>query len=100
MFLNLIVPGAGQFYFGQRLAGGLYALTFLGSFIVLLGIFIRGYFNYLRLSTSIDIMEFNTIEQLAHVFPAGRISALSIIGIVIYLASTIHLAATRPRSTT
>ena len=98
MFLNLMVPGAGQFYLGQRLAGAVYALAFLASFAALLVIFVHGYFNYLSLSTSGDIMESNTLEQLAHSFPAGIMSALSAIGIVIYLASTIHLAVSRSRS--
>jgi hypothetical protein len=97
MFLNLMVPGAGQFYFGQRLAGAFYALAFLGSFIALLGIFAHGYFKYLNLSTSGDILDSGNIEQVAHAFPVGMISALSVAGIVIYLASTIHLAVSRTR---
>ena len=99
MFLNLIVPGAGQFYLGQRLAGAVYALAFLASFIALLVIFVHGYFNYLSLSTSGDILDSGNLEQVAHAFPAGIISALSAAGVVIYLASTIHLAVSRPRKT-
>jgi hypothetical protein len=99
MFLNLMVPGAGQFYLGQRLAGAVYALAFLASFIALLVIFCHGYFNYLSLSTSGDILDSGNLEQVAHAFPAGIISALSAAGIVIYLASTIHLAVSRPRKT-
>ena len=98
MFLNLMVPGAGQFYLGQRLAGAVYALAFLASFIALLLIFVHGYFNYLSLSTSGDILDSGNLEQVAHAFPAGIISALSAAGIVIYLASTIHLAVSRNRS--
>jgi hypothetical protein len=98
MFLNLMVPGAGQFYLGQRLAGAAYALAFLASFTALLVIFVHGYFNYLSLSTSGDILDSNNLEQVAHAFPAGIISALSAVGIVIYLASTIHLAVSRTRS--
>ena len=99
MFLNLMVPGAGQFYLGQRLAGAVYALAFLASFIALLVIFVHGYFNYLSLSTSGDILDSGNLEQVAHAFPAGIISALSAAGVVIYLASTIHLAVSRPRKT-
>ena len=98
MFLNFMVPGAGQFYLGQRLAGAVYALAFLASFIALLIIFCHGYFNYLSLSTSGDILDSGNLEQVAHAFPAGIISALSAAGIVIYLASTIHLAVSRNRS--
>ncbi len=97
MFLNLIVPGAGQIYLGQRLAGAVYALTFLASFVALLIIFVRGYLNYLNLSTGGDILDSGNLEQAAHAFPAGIISALSALGIIIYLASTIHLAVSRSR---
>jgi len=95
MFLNLMVPGAGQFYLGQRIAGAIYALAFLACFAAMLGIFLHGYFDYLRLSTSGDILESSTLEQLAHTFPAGTIASLAIVGIVIYLASAIHLAVSR-----
>jgi hypothetical protein len=98
MFLNLMIPGAGQFYLGQRLAGAVYALVFLASFIATLAIFIHGYFKYINLSSSGDILDSGNLEQIAHLFPAGIISALSAIGIVIYLASTIHLAVSRSRS--
>ncbi len=97
MFLNLIVPGAGQFYLGQHLAGAIYALIFLGSFAAALSIFVHGYFSYLNLSTSGDILDSGNLEQISHAFPAGIISALSAIGIVVYLASTIHLSVSRAR---
>jgi hypothetical protein len=97
MFLNLIVPGAGQFYLGQRLAGAIYALAFLASFAAALSIFVHGYYNYLSLTTSGDVLDPGNLEQISHAFPAGIISALSAIGIVIYLASTIHLAVSRAR---
>jgi len=97
MFLNLMIPGAGQFYLGQRLAGAVYALTFLACFAAALIIFVRGYYNYLKLSTSGDILDSNNLEQIAHAFPAGIIAALAIVGTVTYVASAIHLAVSRPR---
>jgi hypothetical protein len=100
MFLNLMVPGAGQFYLGQRLAGAAYALAFLASFAALLIIFVHGYFKYLNLATSGDILDSGNLEQIAHAFPAGIIAALSAIGILIYLTSTIHLAVSRARTQT
>jgi len=98
MFLNLLVPGAGQFYLGQRAAGAVYSLAFLASFAALLVIFVHGYFNYLSLSTSGDILDSGNLEQVAHAFPAGIISALSAVGIVIYLVSAVHLVVSRNRS--
>jgi hypothetical protein len=97
MFLNLIVPGAGQFYLGQRLAGAAYALTFLACFAAALIIFVHGYYDYLRLSTSGDILDAGNLEQIAHAFPAGIIATLAIVGTVIYLVSAIHLAVSRRR---
>jgi len=97
MFLNLLIPGTGQIYLGQRFAGAAYALAFLASFAAVLIIFVHGYFNYLNLSTSGDILDSGNLEKVANAFPAGIIGALSAIGIVIYLASTIHLAVSRAR---
>lgn len=97
MFLNLMVPGAGQFYLGQRLAGAAYALAFLASFGATIIIFVHGYFKYLSLSTGGDILDGTNLDQIAKAFPTGIISTLSTIGLIIYLASTIHLAVSRSR---
>ena len=98
VFLNLMVPGLGQIYLGQRVAGTAYTLAFLACFVATLGVFLRGYFHYLQLSTGGDILEGGNLEEIAHAFPAGTLVALSLIGIVIYLASAIHLAMSRSRS--
>ncbi len=91
MTLNLLVPGLGQFYFGQPVIGSIYAIGFLACFTATLAKFMSAYSNYLQLSTSGDILETGNIEQLAHAFPAGMLTGLTIISIVIYLASAIHL---------
>jgi len=95
MALNLLLPGAGQFYFGQRIAGSAYAIGFIASFAATLVLFTRAYFAYLRLSTSGDIMETGNLEQLAKVFPTGVLAVISFIGTAIYIASAIHLFASR-----
>jgi len=95
--LNLFLPGAGQIYLGQLAAGSLYALTFLGCFVAMLLIFVRGYADYLRLTTSGDILEGNNLEQLTQAFPAGALVGLLIVAIVIYFASAIHLSRSHPR---
>jgi hypothetical protein len=92
MTLNLLVPGLGQFYFGQPVVGSIYALGFLACFGVMLGKFLSAYFDYLRLSTSGDILQTGNLEQLEHAFPTGMLTGLTIVSIVIYLASSIHLA--------
>lgn len=97
MSLNLLLPGAGQFYFGQPVMGSVYAAAFIASFAPMLALFVRGYFAYLRLSTNGDILETGNLEQLTHVFPVGLLGGLSVAGIAIYLASAIHLVVSRPR---
>jgi hypothetical protein len=95
MTLNLFLPGAGQFYLGQPVMGSVYALGFLACLGTMLVVFFRAYVSYFQLSTSGDIMEAGNLEQLAHAFPIGLLVGLSVLGIVIYLASTIHLAMSR-----
>jgi hypothetical protein len=95
--LNLFLPGAGQIYLGQFVAGSIYALTFLGCFVAMLLIFFRGYADYLRLSTGGDILEGDKLEQLTHAFPTGTLVGLLIVAIVIYFASAMHLSRSHPR---
>lgn len=92
MTLNLLVPGLGQFYFGQPVMGSVYAIGFLACFATMLAKFLSAYYHYLQLSTSGNILETGNLEQLAHAFPAGMLVGLTIVSIVIYLASSIHLA--------
>jgi|SRR5579871_4134131 len=97
MMLNMLLPGAGQFYLGQLFMGTVYGLGFLASMGTMLVIFIRAYSSYLQLSTGGDIMEGTNLEQLAHSFPVGMLIALSVVGIAIYLVSSLHLVMSRPR---
>jgi TM2 domain-containing membrane protein YozV len=97
MALNLFLPGAGQIYLGQPVMGSMYALGFLACLGTMLFAFCRAYISYFQLATSGDIMEAANLEQMAHAFPIGLLVALSVAGIVIYLASTIHLALSRPK---
>jgi hypothetical protein len=97
MTLNLFLPGAGQFYLGQPAMGSVYALGFLACLGTMLVAFFRAYVSYFQLTTSGDIMEAGNLEQLAHAFPIGLLVGLSVLGVVIYVASTIHLALCRPK---
>jgi TM2 domain-containing membrane protein YozV len=95
MALNLFLPGAGQFYLGQRMAGSAYAIAFLACLATMLALFARAYSTYLQLSTNGDIMDAGNLEQLAKVFNAGALGWISFIGTAIYVASTIHLVVSR-----
>jgi hypothetical protein len=92
MALNLLLPGAGQFYIRQPLMGSVYAIGFLACLTTMLLKFLSGYFDYLQLSTSGDILETGNIEQLAHAFPTRTLASLGVVGIAIYFVSSIHLA--------
>jgi hypothetical protein len=95
--LNLLLPGAGQIYLGQLVAGSSYALTFLGCFVAMLLIFFHSYTDYLQLTTGGDILEGDKLEQLTHAFPAGTLVGLLAMATVIYFASAIHLSRSHPR---
>ena len=95
--LNLLLPGAGQIYLRQPLLGAAYAIPFLATLIAILTIFIRGYHQYLVLSTNGDLLDPGNLETLAHAFPMATISTLSIIGTALFLVSTIHLILNRRR---
>ena len=97
MALNLLLPGAGQFYLGQPIIGSVYAIGFVACFSIILLKFFRAYFDYLQLSTNGDVLEPGKLEQLSHAFPAGTFAALTIVSVVIYLASSIHLALSHRR---
>jgi len=97
MTLNLFVPGAGQFYLGQRIAGSLYAAGFCACLVAMIVLFVRAYSQYLQLATNGDILESGNLETMARTFQAGPLAALSAIGTLIYVASAIQLVVTQSR---
>ncbi len=97
MTLNLFVPGAGQFYLGQRLSGSLYAGGFCACLVATLVLFVRAYSQYLQLATNGDILESGNLEAMARAFHVGPLATLSVIGTLIYVVSAIHLVVTRIR---
>jgi hypothetical protein len=97
MTLNLFVPGAGQFYLGQRISGSLYAGGFCACLVAMLVLFVRAYSQYMQLATNGDILESGNLEAMARAFQVGPLATLSVIGTLIYIASAIHLVVTRNR---
>ena len=95
MTLNLLLPGAGQFYLGQRISGSLYAGGFCACLVAMLVVFVRAYSQYLQLATNGDILESGNLETMARAFRVGPLVGLSVIGTLIYIASAIHLAVAR-----
>ncbi|HUJ11244.1 MAG TPA: hypothetical protein VL171_14585 [Verrucomicrobiae bacterium] len=92
MTLNLVLPGLGQFYFGQPVMGSVYTLGFIACFASMFVKFLRGYFDYLQLSTSGDILETGNLEHLARAFTVHLLVGLTVASIAIYVISSIHLA--------
>lgn len=98
MTLNMFLPGAGQFYLGQRISGLAYAGAFSACLVAMLVLFVRAYAQYLSLATSGDILETGALERLSRTFPVETLVGLSLVGILIYAASAIHLAVGRGRN--
>jgi hypothetical protein len=89
--LNLFLPGAGLIYLGRRFLGALFAAGFIGCFFAMMFLFLRGYREYLRLSTG-DILAGETLEAVGRAFPAGLLVGLLLLALVIYVASILCVA--------
>ena len=90
--LNFILPGAGQFYLGQRVFGSVLALVFLGCFLASLAIFVRGYTEYIRIATSGDIFEPNVLEQLGNIFHLRWLIGLLVTSTIVFIIAMVGLA--------
>ena len=97
MTLNLFLPGAGQFYLGQPVAGSVYAFGFIACFVTSIVIFLRDYGGYIQMSTGGDIFETGNLERLTQSFHTGWLVWLQGVAIAIYIASAIHLSRSRSR---
>ncbi len=89
--LNLLFPGAGQLYLGQTVLGAVYMAGFISIFVTILTLFLRAYTRYLELSTSGDILEGDHLEELSHAFPVAWLIGLTVLAILIYVASLVSL---------
>ncbi len=87
--MNVILPGAGLFYLGQRRAGGIIAGLFLVCFAAALGIFLVGYVNYLSVALDPRILEGNKLEELGAGFNQRWLVGLALVGAILYLVSTV-----------
>jgi hypothetical protein len=96
--LNFMVPGVGQLYLGQTGLGVIYLTSFGSIFVTMFTLFLRAYAKYLELSTSGDILEGDNLEQLSHVFPARWLVGLTVVALIIYVASMASLRLPRGRS--
>lgn len=89
--LNLVVPGAGQFYLGQRLYGVVLAVLFLGSFVALLGLVVTGFSQYFSLITGGDVLEGNNLERIGAAFHLPWLVGCLVVATVVFLLSMVTL---------
>ena len=78
--------------------GSVFALGFSACFVTMMVIFFRGFTDYVRISTSGDILESGNLERLTAMFPKGMFIGLLVAAVVIYLASAIHLSRSSART--
>ena len=81
--LNLLLPGAGQVYLGQRLLGVILLSLFLGCFIAALGIFLVGFGQYLKLALDGNILEGDRLERIGQVLHPRWLIGLAAVGAVV-----------------
>ncbi len=89
--LNLILPGAGLFYLGQRVLGTLLAAVFLACFLLILSLFLAGYARYFSLSLGGSILEGDRLEQIGNAFHLRWLAGLAVAGVVVFLFSMLLL---------
>ena len=89
--LNLMLPGAGQFYFGQRRQGCILAGLFLLCFVGGLGLFLIGFAEYFKVTTGGKILEGDNLEQLGDVFHVRWLVGFMAGGVLVYAWSVIGL---------
>ena len=87
LMLNLVLPGAGQFYLGQRLLGSAFALGFLTIFVAMLVVFIVGFKRYWELATGEDLLEGQQLEQMREAMHPVQLLILMGVGILLYVLS-------------
>lgn len=97
--LNVFLPGAGLFHLGHRVVGGCLAGAFLGCFVTMLTLFLAGYYRYLSIAMSENLLEGDNLEQAGAAFHQGWLLSLAGIGMVLYLISTILYSVAKKRWT-
>ena len=90
--LNLVLPGAGQFYLGQRLLGCAFGLGFLACFVAMVAVFIVGLKRYWELASNGDILESRRLEQMSEAMHPGQLFILLGVGILLYILSLAALS--------
>ena len=94
--LNFFLPGAGQYYLGQRGFGAALAGVFLACLLASVAIFLIGYVRYLNVTLSGNILEGDNLERLGDVFHSRWLLGLLAVGLAVFITAMVALAAQRP----
>ena len=85
--LNILLPGSGQFYLGQRGLGlGLLA-GFLVPFMAALAVFLVSTSRYYAIATSVDLLDGQNLESLETVFHLPWLIGLTALAVADFLVS-------------
>jgi hypothetical protein len=95
--LNLVLPGAGQIYLGQRLLGCAFAGGALACFVAAVVVFIVGIKRYWELASSGDLFEGRKLEQMREAMHPGQLFILVGVVILMYVLSIAALRLVPPR---
>jgi hypothetical protein len=89
--LNVLLPGAGQCYLGQKRLGGWLLVGFLLPFFAALAVFLLALDRYFALVASGNILEGNQLESLGAAFHVPWLILLTALAVTDFLMSMILL---------
>jgi hypothetical protein len=95
--LNLVLPGVGQFYLGQRVLGCAFAGGSLACFVAAVVVFIVGIKRCWKLASSGDLLEGRKLEQMREAMHPGQLFILVGVVILMYVLSIAALRLVPPR---
>ncbi len=87
MALNFALPGAGQWYVGQRWLGGALAVIFAASLVLGMKFMLGGVSLYFRVASDGRILEPGVLEQLATAFHLPGLIAATVASIILQIVS-------------
>jgi H+/Cl- antiporter ClcA len=92
LWMNLMIPGVGQFFLGQRLLGVMFAVLSILCMLVFLGLFLFGMAQYYSLAVDGRLLEGDQLEQIRDALHLPWL-IISFAGLLfLYLLSIIALA--------
>ena len=91
MALNFALPGAGQWYLGQRWLGGLLAVIFAVCLVLGMKFLLGGMSLYFRVASDGRILEPGVLEQLATAFHLPGLITATVASVILQIVSIAQL---------